>query len=671
MQTTNNKNSKAIIKTVKKIEYKQVGKFENTKYEKIHNEVFSDSSNGSKLVANEIASLIKQKQEEGKKCVLGLATGSSPIKVYEELVNLHRSGNLSFNNVITFNLDEYYPMDIAHQQSYYYFMHQHLFDHIDINPENINIPDGTIPLEEMDQYCIDYEMKIKELGGLDFQLLGIGRTGHIGFNEPGSHPNSGTRIITLDHVTRTDASSDFNGLENVPKKAVTMGINTIMKSKRVILLAWGHKKASVIKQTIEGEITSSIPASFLQQHKNSTIILDSEAASELTRIKTPWLVDQCIWTEQLKFKAVTWLSQDLSKPVLKLTDKDYNDQGMSGLLAIEGSSYELNIKTFNKLQHTITGWPGGKPNADDTNRPERALPVKKRILIFSPHPDDDIISMGGTFQRLIDQGHDVHVAYQTSGNIAVTDDEALKFSEVAHRFQANINKDNAHKVSEAAYSFQTNKNENAFESVIQFLKSKNQGDIDTLETRLIKGLIRRMESKGATRYIGLADENVHFLNLPFYETGKIKKNPLGDEDIKTTVDIIEKIKPHQIYAAGDLADPHGTHKICLDVIFNAIHILKEKSFMNDCWVWLYRGAWQEWDVSEIEMAVPLSPLEVNKKTNAILYHQSQKDRVMFQGEDSREFWLRARERNRNTAELYDQLGLADYEAIEAFKRYHF
>ncbi|UOB19503.1 glucosamine-6-phosphate deaminase [Abyssalbus ytuae] len=633
------------------IEHKPVGKFENTKFEKIHNEVFSNSETASKLVAEEIASLIKQKQEKSETCVLGLATGSSPIKVYEELVNMHRKGELSFRNVITFNLDEYLPMEPEQQQSYHYFMNQHLFDHVDINPENIHIPDGTIPVEDIDQYCIDYEIKIKEAGGLDFQLLGIGRTGHIGFNEPGSHPNSGTRMINLNHVTRVDAASDFNGLENVPKKAVTMGISTIMKAKRVILLAWGHKKASVVKNTIEGSITSNIPASFLQNHSNATIILDSEAASELTRIKTPWLVDQCIWTEHLKLRAATWLSLKVNKPVLKLTDTDYNDHGMSALLALEGSSYDLNIKMFNKLQHTITGWPGGKPNADDSNRPERALPAKKRVLIFSPHPDDDVISMGGTFLRLIDQGHEVYVAYQTSGNIAVTDDEALKFAEVANNFTAEKNAE--------------------FEKVIKFLRAKRKGDIDIPEVRKIKGLIRRMESLGATEYFGLSSENVFFLNLPFYETGKIKKNPLGKKDIRITEDLIRKIQPHQIYAAGDLADPHGTHKVCLDAVFGAVQNLKNEPFMEDCWLWLYRGAWQEWDISEIEMAVPLSPHEVTKKTNAILYHQSQKDRVMFQGEDSREFWLRARERNRNTAGLYDNLGLADYEAIEGFKRYHF
>ncbi|WP_299312987.1 glucosamine-6-phosphate deaminase [uncultured Aquimarina sp.] len=635
---------------IKEIKFRQVGKFEDTKFEKIHNEIFQDSSYASKLVAVEISDLIKQKQKEGKPCILGLATGSSPIKVYEELVTLYRLGELSFNNVITFNLDEYYPMDTDNQQSYYHFMHQHLFDHVDINPENINIPSGNINAEEIDQYCIDYEMKIKKLGGLDFQLLGIGRTGHIGFNEPGSHRNSGTRIITLDHITRRDAASDFNGLENVPKRAITMGISTIMKAKRVLLLAWGHKKASVVRKTIEGKIASHIPASFLQEHKNITVVLDSEAAADLTRIKTPWLVDQCIWTPKLKLKAVTWLSQEVQKPLLKLTDKDYNDHGMSSLLTLEGSAYELNIKMFNHLQNTITGWPGGKPNADDSKRPERANPAQKRVLIFSPHPDDDVISMGGTFSRLIDQGHEVHVAYQTSGNIAVTDQEALKFGEVAQC----LSKDNT-----------------IFNTIIDAIKSKNINDIDSAEVRLTKGLIRRMESYGATRYLGLPDHKVHFLNLPFYETGRVKKKPIDNADIDIIKDIITHIKPHQIYAAGDLADPHGTHKLCLDAILETVSILKQEEFMKDCWLWLYRGAWHEWDIHDIEMAVPLSPDEVNRKTNAILFHQSQKDKVMFQGEDSREFWLRAEERNKNTAELYDSLGLADYEAIEAFKRYYF
>ncbi|MCX2679261.1 glucosamine-6-phosphate deaminase [Galbibacter sp. EGI 63066] len=637
---------------IEQIKHKQIGKFEDTKFEKIHNEIFEDSNRASILVAYEIADLIKQKQQEGKPCVLGLATGSSPIKVYEELVNLHKKGELSFHNVITFNLDEYYPMEPENRQSYYYFMHQHLFDHVDINPENINIPSGTVSQNELDQYCIDYDLKIKQLGGLDFQLLGIGRTGHIGFNEPGSHKNSGTRIITLDHVTRRDAANDFNGIEHVPKKAITMGVSTIMKSKRIVMLAWGHKKASIVKETIEGQITSNVPATFLQNHSNTTMVLDSEAASELTRIKTPWIVSQSIWTDRLKVRAVTWLSEELQKPVLKLTDKDYNEHGMAGLLAIEGSAYNLNIKIFNKLQHTITGWPGGKPNADDTKRPERSTPAKKRVIIFSPHPDDDVISMGGTFSRLIDQGHEVHVAYQTSGSIAVTDEEALKFAEVAQSLNG-IGKDNN------------------FHKIISFLNSKTTAYEDNLETRKIKGMIRRMESYGATRYLGLDDSKVHFLDLPFYETGKIKKNPIGEDDIQILIDLITLIKPHQIYAAGDLADPHGTHKLCLDAIFEAVDQIKDQSFMDDCWLWLYRGAWHEWDIADIEMAVPLSPDEMNKKINAILFHQSQKDRVMFQGEDAREFWVRAQERNRNTAILYDNLGLAEYEAIEAFKRHHF
>ena len=634
------------------ISHKEVGKFEETRYEKFHNEVFENSHRASVLVAEEIAQLIKDKQKKGENCVLGLATGSSPIKVYEELVRMHHEEGLSFANVITFNLDEYYPMNKDNHQSYHYFMHQHLFDHIDIKPENVHIPDGRVSLEEIHQYCIDYEMKIKEHGGLDFQLLGIGRTGHVGFNEPGSHYNSGTRIITLDHLTRGDAASDFNGIENVPKRAITMGIGTILKARRIVLLAWGHKKAEIVKKTIEEDITSNVPATYLQQHKNTTFILDYEAASELTRFKTPWLVGQCVWTDELKRKAMVWLSLKTNKPILKLTDRDYNDNGMSGLLAQEGSAYELNIQMFNVLQHTITGWPGGKPNADDTKRPERAEPAKKRVIIFSPHPDDDVISMGGTFCRLVDQGHEVHVVYQTSGNIAVTDAEALKFAEVAQDITGE-------------------ETPAVFREAIDYLNNKREDQTDSKDVRKLKGLIRRRESYGATRYVGLKDENVHFLDLPFYETGEVKKNPIGEEDIRIIVDIIAQIKPHQIYAAGDLADPHGTHKVCLDGIFEALERLKSESYMDDCWVWLYRGAWHEWGLDEIEMAVPMSPDQVIRKRNAILFHQSQKDRVMFQGDDSREFWVRAEERNKATARLYDALGLAEYEAIEAFKRYHF
>jgi len=632
------------------ISYKEPGKFEETRCEKIHNVVFESSQEASVLVAREIANLIKFKQQQQKPCVLGLATGSSPIKVYEELVRMHQEEGLSFSNVITFNLDEYYPMSKHDIQSYYYFMHEHLFNYIDINPENVHIPNGMVDAENLRQYCVDYEDMIKSVGGIDFQLLGIGRTGHIGFNEPGSHFNSATRSIILDHITRVDAASSFLGIDNVPRKAITMGIGTIRNAKRIVLLAWGINKAEIIKETVEGEINSNVPATYLQEHDNTTFVLDIEASSNLTRIKTPWLVTNCTWTEALKFKAVVWLSELLNKPILKLTAKDYNDNGMSSLLAEEGSAYDLNIKMFNKVQHTITGWPGGKPNADDTKRPERALPERKRVIIFSPHPDDDVISMGGTFDRLVEQGHEVHVVYQTSGNIAVSDEEALKSAEIAFSLYPE--------------SVKT-------KYIIDYLKQTPKNDVSPVEVRKLKGIIRRKESYAATRYLGLDDNNVHFLDLPFYETGSIKKKALSNDDISMMCEIIEKIKPHQIYAAGDLADPHGTHKVCLDALFLALENLKSKSFMKDCWVWLYRGAWHEWETYEIDMAVPMSPDQVLRKRHAIFYHQSQKDDVMFLGDDSREFWVRVEDRNRLTAKKYNDLGLADYEAIEAFKRFYF
>ncbi len=632
------------------LKHTEAGKFEETRFEKIHNVIFDNSDTASIKVAREIADLIKEKQKEKKPCVLGLATGSSPIMVYEELVRMHAEENLSFRNVITFNLDEYYPMDIENTQSYHYFMHDHLFNHIDILPENIHIPNGKIPQDEIHQYCIDYELQIKEAGGLDFQLLGIGRSGHIGFNEPGSHYNSGTRNITLDHITRVDAAPSFLGIDHVPRVAITMGISTIRKAKRIVLLAWGINKATVIKETIEGEITSDVPASYLQNHDNVTFVLDEGAAAELTRIKTPWLVKNCIWTEDLISKAVVWLSELLNKSVLKIEDKDYNNHGMSSLLVEQGSAYDLNIKMFNKLQHTITGWPGGKPNADDSNRPERNTPSVKRVIVFSPHPDDDVISMGGTVDRLVEQGHEVHIAYQTSGNIAVADEEALKFAEV---------------------SLALNGKDTNSQKIINDIKSKKEYEIDTVEVRNLKGLIRRKESVAATRYLGLADENVHFLDLPFYETGRVKKNKLSEEDIRIMKDLITTIEPHQIYSAGDLADPHGTHKVCLDSLFMALEQLKGEKFIQDCWVWLYRGAWHEWETHEIEMAVPMSPGQVLKKRQAIFYHQSQKDGAMFQGDDSREFWMRVEDRNKITAKKYNDFGLSDYAALEAFKRYHF
>ncbi|MGB1362475.1 MAG: glucosamine-6-phosphate deaminase [Flavobacteriaceae bacterium] len=634
-----------------KILYQFPGAFEEYRFEKLHNVTFDSSFSGSEAVADEIASLIKEKQANGLPCVLGLATGSSPISVYNQLIKLHQEEGLSFKNVITFNLDEYYGLEPNDINSYHFFMHENLFDHIDIPAENINIPSGILEPKKVRDYCKAYEKKIADLGGLDFQLLGIGRTGHVGFNEPGSNINSQTRLVTLDHLTRYDAAGAFYGIENVPSKAITMGIKTILSAKRIVLLAWGINKSEIIQKAVEGALTPNIPTTYLQEHHNTTLVLDHQAASGLTRIKTPWITGNCDWSDlSNQCKAVYWLCEKTDKSILKLTEEDYNQNGMSELLILEGNYYDLNIKMFNRLQNTITGWPGGKPDADDSNRPERALPEKKRSIIFSPHPDDDVISMGGTFDRLVAQGHEVHVAYQTSGNIAVSDDEALKYIEVV----SDISDDPS-----------------VYEDLKKELLHKEKNTMDSLALRKLKGTIRKRESLAATRYIGIPDHQVHFLNLPFYESGKIKKNPPSQEDIDITNQLIETVKPHQIFAAGDLADPHGTHRICLNILFDSINQLKSESFMNDCWVWLYRGAWQEFEVHEIEMAVPMSPDQVLRKRKAIFYHQSQKDSVMFQGSDDREFWVRAEDRNRLSAKRYRDLGLSDYQAMELFQRYHF
>lgn len=628
------------------------------RFENINTVVFEDSSTASKAVAKEIAELIKSKQKKNKPCVLGLATGSTPKGLYAELVRLHKEEGLSFKNVITFNLDEYYPMEPDSIHSYVRFMKELLMDQVDILPENYHIPDGTLTKNQISKYCIDYEAKIKEAGGLDLQILGIGGNGHIGFNESGSLQNSKTRLVALDHITRVAASKDFSGLSNTPRTAITLGVKKIMEAKRVILMAWGERKSNIVAQSVEGEVTSKVPASYLQEHNNAVFVLDKEASSHLTRINTPWLVEQVEWTDKMIRKAVLGLALHLKKPVLMLTDADYIENGMSDLLADSGPAYDINIKIFNKLQNTITGWPGGKPNADDSKRPERALPAKKRVLIFSPHPDDDIISMGGTFIRLQEQGHEVHVAYQTSGNIAVADDEALRFAS----FVCDYNE---------KFGIESPEAENIYAKAVKFLSNKKASEVDIPEVRYIKGIIRKGEARATSYYVGLKDEQIHFMNLPFYETGKIEKNPVGEEDIKLTMDLIEKVKPHQIYAAGDLADPHGTHKVCLDAIFESVKRLKSKPFMDDCWVWLYRGAWQEWGIDEIEMAVPMGPDQVLEKRRGIFKHQSQKDGVVFQGSDSREFWQRAEDRNKETADLYDQLGMSRYAAMEAFVRWHF
>ena len=631
------------------IDYKSPGTFEETRFEKIHTVIFDESKEASKMVANEIAILIRKKQKEKKHCVLGLATGSSPISVYNELVRMYKEEGLSFSNVISFNLDEYFPMKKVDTQSYYHFMDVHLFSHVDIKPQNIYIPNGSLNNDQVNDHCENYEKKIHELGGIDFQLLGIGRTGHIGFNEPGSNYNSLTRLVHLDYITRNDARKSFYGIENVPTTALTMGIETIRKSKRIVLLAWGQNKSLVIKKAIQDEIDSNIPASFLQNHGNVTFVLDNSSAFDLTRVKSPWKVGSCNWTKELKAKAVVWLCQKTKKSILNLTESDYNENNLSELLIYQ-SPYDINLEVFNKVSRTITGWPGGKPNADDKYRPERAEPSKKRVLIFSPHPDDDVISMGGTFARLVNQGHEVQVAYQTSGNIAVNNSDVLKYLEVYSEISDNVKKSS--------------------KDLIKVLKNNNE-ILDDKDVRNMALLIREKETLAATRFVGIPDSNVHFLKLPFYETGTVKKMPPSNSDIKIMIDIIKKIKPHQIYAAGDLADPHGTHKVCLDVLFDVLELVKKKSYMKNCWVWLYRGAWHEWEVHDIDMSIPMSPNQVLNKRKAIFYHQTQKDNVMFQGDDNREFWVRTEDRNRAIAKTFHDIGMSDYSAIETFKRYHF
>lgn len=629
-------------------------------FEKIPVKIFSTLGEGSRYIGKEIATLIREKEARGEKTVLGLATGSSPKSLYAELVRLHREEGLSFKNVITFNLDEYYPIDNDALQSYNRFMQEQLFGKIDIDPKNCHIPNGEWKKEEIKKHCIEYEKLIEEAGGIDLQILGIGNNGHIGFNEPGSSIFSRTRLVPLDNSTRIANSGDFQNISKVPRLAITMGISTILSAKRIVLMGWGQLKAPVIQKSVEGHVTEQIPASLLQQHNDCLFVLDEMAASELTRFKSPWLSGETEWTPAIIRKAVVNMALKLGKPVLSLTNSDYNDNGLSDLLVEKGDAYEINLQVFYQLRDSITGWPAGRPDVTNPNRPERSKPYPKRSLIFSPHPDDDIISMGGTFMRLHDQGNDVHVAYQTSGNIAVTDEFVTRFLDFAVGF-------------EELSGIDSKKSSQILKQATEFLQHKKASEVDTPEIRQIKGLIRRCEARATCRYVGIKDANIHFMNLPFYETGTIEKKPMGEDDIQLTMGLLRKLQPHQIYCAGDLADPHGTHKVCLDIIFESLRRLKAagESWLKDCWVWLYKGAWQEWDISEIEMAIPMSPDQVMKKRFGIFIHQSQKDMVPFQGSDSREFWQRAEDRNANTASLYAQLGLTKYAAMEAFVRWHY
>ena len=605
--------------------------------------IFPEDKYASFAVARRMAQLIRASADQHKNLVLGLATGHTPVNIYRQLIEWHRNDGLDLSGVITFNLDEYWPIDPNSLQSYHNWMHENFFNHVNIPPENIHIPRGDISERDIAQHCRQYEQAIDAAGGIDFQILGIGRSGHIGFNEPGSPRESFTRRIHLDSVTRKDAASDFFGEEHVPQTAITMGVGSILKAREIALLAFGEHKASIMRQTIEEPLSADIAASFLQQHANTTCYLDLAADADLQDIATPWLLGTCQWDDVLKRHAVIWLATKLRKPILKLTEEDYGENGLAQLLRLSNGSYHLNIEVFRQQMNTITGWPGGKQR-------------KKRVLVLSPHPDDDVICMGGTVMRFIKQEHDLHLAYMVSGYLSVFDHDVSRFADFVTEFNHIF----------GLTPKQTGVVERHIE---QFLHQKKPCDIDTPEIQAIKSLIRKTEAVNAAKFCGVPEENIHFLNMPFYQTGKVQKLSVGADDIKAVSNILRQVKPEIVFAAGDVSDPHGTHRLCLDAALVAL----EKYLADgnpEPELWLYRGAWQEWAVQQIDMAVPLAPEESKRKRFAIFRHESQKDRAMFPGPyDSREFWQRAEERNMTTAVVYDQLGLPEYHALEAFVRY--
>ena len=634
---------------------------EITRFEKVPTDIFPTIEEGAIDIANHLEADIKKREQEGRKYVMGVGSGSSLTPIFHELIKRHQAGKLSFKNVVVFNAYEYFPLSEENVNRGINQLKERFLNHIDIEAENIFTPDGTIAQNDVQEHCRQYEQHIKELGGLDVILLGIGRMGNIATNEPGSSLTSASRLILIDETSREEMKMSFGSQESVPPCSITMGVSTILSARKIFLTAWGEEKAEIIKKTVEGKVSDAIPASFLQTHNDAHVVIDLSAAAKLTRIQHPWLVASCKWTDKLVRSALVWLCQITGKPLLKLTNKDYNENGLSELLALYGSAYNANIKIFNDLQHTITGWPGGKPDADDTHRPERANPFPKRVIVFSPHPDDDVISMGGTLRRLVQQGHDVHVAYETSGNIAVGDEEVVRFMHFINGFNQLF----ANEQDEVIKS--------KYKEIKEFLKNKKEGDIDSQDIRTIKGLIRRGEARTASTFNQIPLDHVHFLDLPFYESGKIEKLPMGEADVNIVRELITKVKPHQIYVAGDLADPHGTHRKCTDAVLAAIDLEKEAKaeWLKDCRVWMYRGAWAEWEIENIEMCVPISPEELRAKRNSILKHQSQMESAPFLGNDERLFWQRSEDRNRGTAKLYDDLGLACYEAMEAFVEYKF
>lgn len=622
-----------------------------TRFERIPTYVAETAEVGARHVARLIAETIREKAAHRQKCNVAFTSGKSPVGVYRELVRMYNEESLSFKNVEVFTMFEFYPIGLTERQSHNYTIQEELLTQVDIPSDQIHLMDGSIPSNEITSYCRQLETNIRKKGGIDLMLLGVGDQGQIGLNEAGTYQNTRTRVVALSNSSRKLAASSFFGIENVPIRALTFGIGSILAAKRILVVGWGEDKAQAFQRIIEGTVDSSLPASYLQEHPNVEITLDEDAAYKLVRVNTPWLVGSCNWTNRFIRKAVLWLCQQVNKPILKLSYQDYIDHYLGQMIDETGMSYDkINIKVFNDLQHTISGWPGGKPNCDDSTRPARSFPFPKRVLLFSPHPDDDVISMGGTFLRLCEQGHDVHVAYQTSGNIAVHDDVVIQSMDSARECGLG----------------------DKYDEVCKLIASKTKGQAEPVELRRIKGSIRRAEAKAACRSFGVNDQtNVHFLNLPFYETGSVKKGCVGGADIDIVIDLLRKVKPHQIYAAGDLSDPHGTHRVCIEAVLAALtQIISDgDEWLADCRMWLYRGAWQEWDLDMVDMAVPLSPDEVVKKRHAIYRHLSQKDIVPFPGDDKREFWQRAEDRTQATARLYDKLGMAEYQAIEVFVQY--
>ncbi len=616
--------------------------FENTP-----THIFDHQMAASEKVADKIVEAINEFDHtaNGRNFKLGLTSGSTPISLYQILSKRYADGLVSFRNVDIFTIDEYYPQAADSPQSRNAKIHAELLDNIDIPAENVHMPDGTVPQDKVRNFCAEFDQAAR---GLDFLVIGIGESGQVGFNEAGTARRSTTRMVLLPYKSRKRQARYFNGnIEDTPTMALTMGISTMLSATRVILMAFGEDKAEAVLRIAEGGIDPDCPASYFQDHPHARLYVDETAAAKLTRIEAPWCIGPCEWTPKFTRKAVVWLCQKVHKPILKLTSEDYLNNNLGELVKLQGPFDQINIRIFNDLQHTISGWPGGKPNADDSTRPVSSTPFPKKVLIFSPHPDDDVISMGGTFIRLVHQGHDVHVAYETSGNVAVHDDVVLQHMDAARQLGFG----------------------DRYDEVLEIIRSKKPGEPEPRKLLDIKAAIRRSEARGACRSFGLNDDtNVHFLNLPFYESGGIKKLPSSQKDVDIIKALMQSLKPDQIYMAGDLADPHGTHRVCTEAALEALTQLREEGvqWALGCHVWMYRGAWMEWELGRVDMAVPLGPDEVVEKRYAIYHHLSQKDIVPFPGDDPREFWQRAEDRTSNTARLYNELGLPEYQAMEVF-----